>query len=75
MASVTVRLPDDLKRQMDEFDVNWSDLLRDSIEERLLRMRRQRAADRMDARAKEIFKRTGKYSTMSEDIIRWRRLH
>lgn len=75
MASVTVRVPDELKRQMEKVDVNWSDVLRDAIEERLLRMQREAAAKRMDQMAADIHRRTGKYSTMSEEILRWRRLH
>lgn len=75
MATISLRVPDDLKRRMEEHDVNWSDLLRDAIEEKLLRMQREEAAKRMDARAAAIHRKTGKLSTMSEDVIRWRKLH
>lgn len=75
MATISIRVPDDLKRRMDSHDVNWSDLLRDAIEERLLRMQREAAARRMDERADAIFRRTRKHSTLSDEVIKWRRLH
>lgn len=76
MASVTIRLPDDLKAQMDAHeDVNWSEVLRDAVEERLRSMRRQAAARRMDDLREKVYRRSGRHSDMSEDIIRWRRLH
>jgi post-segregation antitoxin (ccd killing protein) len=75
MASVTIRVPEDLKRQMDQADINWSDALRDAIEDRLRRMRREKAAKEMDALAEKLFKKTGKYSNASREVVRWRRLH
>lgn len=75
LATISIRLPDDLKARMDEHDVNWSDVLREAIEERLLRMRREAAARRMDARADARFKKTGRLGTLSDEVIRWRRLH
>lgn len=75
MATVSVRVSEDLKRQMDELDINWSEVLREVIEERLLRMQREAASKRMDELAAAIHRRTGKYSTMSEEVLRWRRLH
>lgn len=75
MATVTIRVPVELKRQMEEFDVNWSDILRDLIEERLTLMRRKRAFETMDRVREAIYRRTGKYANASEEVIRWRRLH
>lgn len=73
MATVTVRVPDELKEAMDEFDVNWSQAIRDMIEERLRRMRRKRAAEEMDRLAKAVFERTSEYADASGTVIEWRR--
>lgn len=74
MATVTVRVPDELKEAMDEFDVNWSQEIRDLIEERIRRMRRKQAFEEMDRLAKAIYERTGEYGNASDTVIRWRRL-
>lgn len=36
MPTITLSMPDDLKKQMDEFgDINWSEVARESIRERI----------------------------------------
>lgn len=59
----------------DAGDVHWSDVLRDAIEERLMRRQREAAAKRMDEMREAIFRRTWQYATASEEVLRWRRLH
>jgi predicted transcriptional regulator len=73
MATMTIRLPDELKRQMDQADINWSEVFRDAAEARLLRMRRQAVAKRMDELREEVFRRSGgKLSDSTKEIRKWR---
>lgn len=76
MATVSFRVPDDLKARMDTADLNWSEIFREVAEERLLQLQRRKAAEKMDRMREEILRRNGgKFMNLSEDIIRWRRLH
>lgn len=75
MATVSFRVPPELKRRMDAVEENWSAVIRDAIEDRLRKKRRMEAARRMDELRERIFKRTGKYSDGSQLVLRWRRLH
>lgn len=75
MATLTIRIPDDVKKRMGAFDENWSDVLRDAIEERLRTLKRARLAQRMDRTREANFRRTGKFSTLSREVLKWRRLH
>lgn len=47
MATITVRVPDELKRRMALFsDVNWSEVVREALNERVkLEFRRRRVRD------------------------------
>ena len=42
-------MPEELKRRMREVEINWSEYLRQKIEERIEIERRKRAAELMDA--------------------------
>lgn len=75
MATLTIRVPDELKKRMDEVDENWSEILRDAVEERLRTLRRRRAAAQMDRLREAHFRRTGRYANLSREVLRWRRLH
>lgn len=72
---MTIRVPDDLKHRMDAVDVNWSEVLREAIDEHLRRARREGALGDLDRLRQKIHARTGSYSKASEEVIRWRRLH
>ena len=49
-SSITVRIPSDLKEQMNELDdVNWPDYIRAAIESRIKEARRKKAALAIDA--------------------------
>jgi len=50
MASITVRISEELKKEMAKIkDVNWSEVLRHAIEQELKRARMQEASRKIDA--------------------------
>jgi len=61
----TVKIPEDMKKEMDQYDVNWSDFVRQCLSDKLKRQRMQAASDKLD----EIRKRSKPVST--EEIVAW----
>ena len=53
MAVVSFRVPDSLREEMERTGIDWSDVLRKIVEERILVEKRRRAAARMDASRKK----------------------
>ena len=53
MAVVSFRVPDRLREEMERVSIDWPDVLRRIVEERILLEKRRRAADRMDASRKK----------------------
>ena len=53
MAVVSFRVPDRLREEMERTSIDWPDLLRRIVEERILLEKRRRAAARMDASRKK----------------------
>ncbi len=49
MAVVSFRVPDSLREEMEQVGIDWPDVLRRIVEERILLEKRRRAAARMDA--------------------------
>ena len=50
MASITVRIPEELKKEMAKIkDANWSEVLRHAIEEKIKRARMEKASRKIDA--------------------------
>lgn len=49
MAIISVRVPAAVKREMERHDVNWSEVIRQMIQERIKVERRKRAAESIDA--------------------------
>lgn len=50
MASITVRISEELKKEMAKIkDINWSEVLRHAIEQELKRARMQEASRKIDA--------------------------
>ena len=52
MAVVSFRVPDKLREEMEKMPVDWPDVLRRLLEQRILFEKRRRAAVRMDASRK-----------------------
>jgi metal-responsive CopG/Arc/MetJ family transcriptional regulator len=47
MATISFKIPEDLKREMDKYpQINWSEILRTLLQEKLKEMKRQRPIDR-----------------------------
>ena len=53
MAVVSFRVPDSLREEMERMSIDWPDLLRRIVEERILLEKRRRAAARMDGSRKK----------------------
>ena len=53
MAVVSFRVPDSLREEMKRISIDWPDVLRRIVEERILLEKRRRAAARMDASRKK----------------------
>lgn len=49
MASITVRIPEELRKKMGQLkDVNWSGVIRSAIEEEIRKARMQEASKKID---------------------------
>ena len=53
MAVVSFRVPDRLREEMERTSIDWPDVLRRTVEERVLLEKRRRASARMDASRKK----------------------
>jgi len=53
LAVVSFRVPDRLREEMERISIDWPDMLRRIVEERILLEKRRRAAARMDASRKK----------------------
>ena len=53
MAVVSFRVPDRLREEMERMSIDWPDVLRRMVEEKVLLEKRRRAAARMDASRKK----------------------
>jgi hypothetical protein len=53
LAVVSFRVPDSLREEMERVGIDWPDVLRRIVEERILLEKRKRAAARMDASRKK----------------------
>jgi len=53
LAVVSFRVPDSLREEMKRMGIDWPDMLRRIVEERILLEKRRRAAARMDASRKK----------------------
>ena len=69
---MTVRITEQLKQNMAEFDLNWSEFIRTAILQKILELKREQAFREMD-RIK--LKNKSKKLQMSDEVIKWRRRH
>jgi hypothetical protein len=67
---IRIQIPKDLKAEMAKFEVNWSELLSESIDEKIKELRKKRIAEHIDSIRK---KTAGKNINMSREIIEWRK--
>ena len=69
---MTVRVSEDTKDEMAKYDINWSEFVRESIRNKIVELRRERAFREMDEIKSSIPK--SKVS-MADQVIRWRKKH
>ena len=69
-----IRIPKDLREEMAKFEVNWSEYLSESVDEKLkeLKRKKKKIAEHMDSIRK---KTAGKNINMAKEIIEWRKKH
>ena len=67
-----IRIPKDLREEMAKFEVNWSEYLSESVDEKLkeLKRKKKKIAEHMDSIRK---KTAGKNINMAKEIIEWRK--
>jgi hypothetical protein len=53
LAVVSFRVPDSLREEMEQVGIDWPDVLRKIVEEKILLEKRRRAAARMDLSRKK----------------------
>lgn len=71
MATVSFRVPDDLRKQMEGYDIDWAERLRAFVEEEVRQEQMQVALSRLRAFRKKYAKVAKGYS-MSAEVIRSR---
>jgi predicted transcriptional regulator len=72
MATISIRIPSELKKEMDEMEINWSGELRNYIKKEIRKIKREKAIKNWN----EIRKRHGKTKIkMSEVVIKSRKEH
>ena len=69
---MTVRIPEERKLEMEKFDINWSEYIRESIRKKIIELRREIAFEEMDEITSKIPR--SKIS-MADEVIRWRKKH
>jgi|GEM_PF-1198435 len=65
LINVSVKVPEELRKLMEDVDVSWSEYLREVIEARIRAELAEKASKKLD----EIRRKAGKVST--EEIMRW----
>ncbi|MGB2841409.1 MAG: hypothetical protein WBC40_02845 [Halobacteriota archaeon] len=68
--TIGLKISKDLREEMAKFEVNWSEYLSESIDEKLKELRRTRIAEHLDSVRK---KTGGKNISMAKKIIEWRK--
>jgi len=68
--TIGIKISKDLKEEMAKFEVNWSEYLSESIDEKLKELRKKKIAEHLDSIRK---KTAGKRINMAKEIIEWRK--
>jgi hypothetical protein len=67
---IDIKISKDLKAEMAKFGVNWSEYVRESIDEKIKNLQRVKIVEHMDLIRK---KTAGKNINMAKEIIEWRK--
>ncbi|MFI5419331.1 MAG: hypothetical protein ACHQ1H_00040 [Nitrososphaerales archaeon] len=62
---ITVKIPKEMKKKMDEFKMNWSDYIRKSIESKIQETELRKASQKLD----EI--RSKSTSVSTKELVAW----
>jgi len=67
---LTVRVARETKAEMENYDINWSKYIRESIRQKLIELRREVAFQEMD----EITSKMPRSKiSMADEVIKWRK--
>lgn len=66
---ITLRISHDIKNIMDAFDINWSEYMREAIQQKLVELQRERAFKEMD----EIREKLKGTPPVSQEVFKWRK--
>lgn len=70
--TISFRIDSRMKAEIEAVPINWSEYLRGAVEKKLIDVKRQNAAERMELlRAKT--RRKG--VSLAKEVIKWRRKH
>lgn len=67
---LTVRVPKEIKDEMEDYKINWSEYIRETIRRKIIELKRERAFKEMDKIRSKIPK--SKLS-MADEVIKWRK--
>jgi len=70
--TIGIKISQDLKKEMEKFEVNWSEYLSESIDEKLKELKRKKIVEHLDSIRR---KTAGKNIDMAKEIIEWRKKH
>ncbi len=70
--TIGIKISKDLREEMAKFEVDWSEYLSESIDDKLKELKRRKIAEHMDSIRK---KTAGKNINMAKEIIEWRKKH
>ena len=70
--TIGIKISKDLRDEMAKFEVNWSEFLRESVDEKLKELKRKKISEHLDSIRK---KTAGKNINMAKEVIEWRKKH
>ena len=70
--TIGIKISKDLREEMAKFELDWSEYLSESLDEKLKELRRKKIAEHLDSIRK---KTAGKNINMAKEIIEWRKKH
>ena len=70
--TIGIKISKDLREEMAKFELNWSEYLSESLDDKLKKLRRKKIAEHLDSIRK---KTAGKNINMAKEIIEWRKKH
>lgn len=67
---LTVRIPEEIKNDMDKFKINWSEFIREVLKNKIIELQRDKAFKDMDSIRDGI--KQSKVN-MADEVIKWRK--